>query len=63
MWSDEEGNNKLDLSNWPSTYMRTKFGGLGILNLQELNMYLIGSWIKRYIQDESTLWNKVVDSK
>jgi hypothetical protein len=30
--------------------MKKEFGGTGILNLQDLNLCLIGSWIKRYIQ-------------
>jgi hypothetical protein len=63
LWNDEEGNNKIHLANWPSVCMRKEFGGMGILNLQDLNLCLLGSWIKRYIQEEGTLWRKVIDSK
>jgi hypothetical protein len=63
LWNDEEGNNKIHLANWPSVCMRIFFGGLGIPNLQDLNICLLGSWVKRYVQGERTLWRKVIDSK
>lgn len=50
MWNDKEGNHKIHLANWSSICMKTDFGGLGIANLQDLNLCLLGSWIKRYIQ-------------
>jgi hypothetical protein len=43
--------------------MKKEFGGLGIPNPQDLNIYLIGSWIRRYINGEGSLWKKVVDAK
>jgi hypothetical protein len=43
--------------------MKKDFGGLGIPNLQDLNICLIGSCIKRYIQSEGDLWRKVLDAK
>jgi hypothetical protein len=39
------------------------FGGMGIPSLHDLNMCLIGSWIKRYIQGEDPSRKKVIDSK
>jgi hypothetical protein len=44
--------------------MKKDYGGLGIPNLQDLNICLVGSaWIKRYIHGEGSLWKKVVDAK
>jgi hypothetical protein len=63
MWNDEEGNHKTHLANWPSICMKKEFGGMGIQNLQGLNLCLIGSWIKRYIQGEGSLWKKVIVAK
>jgi hypothetical protein len=63
MWSYEEGNNNIHLANWPSICMKKDFGGLGIPNLQHLNICLIGSWIKTYIHSEGALWKKVLDAK
>jgi hypothetical protein len=31
--------------------------------LQDLNLCLIGSWIRRYINGEGSLWKKIVDAK
>jgi hypothetical protein len=62
-WNDEEGNHKIHLANWPSICMEKDFGGMGIPNLQDLNLCLIGSWIKRYIQGEGALWKRVIDAK
>jgi hypothetical protein len=36
---------------------------LGISNLQDLNICLIGSWVKRYIESEGALCKKVLDAK
>jgi hypothetical protein len=63
MWNDEEGNHKIHLANWPSICMKKDFGELGIPNLQDLNICLIGSWMKRYIQSEGALWRRVLDAK
>jgi hypothetical protein len=63
LWNDEEGNNEIHSANWPSVWMRKEFGGLCIPNLQELNLCLLESWIKRYIQGECTLLRKVIDNK
>ena len=63
MWNDEEGNHKIHLANWQSICMKKEFGGLGIPNLQDLNQCLLGSWVKRYIQGECSLWKRVVDAK
>jgi hypothetical protein len=52
MWNDDEGYHKIHLAKWPSVCMKNDFGGIGIPNLQDLNLCLIGSWIKRYIQGE-----------
>jgi hypothetical protein len=63
LWSDEEGSRKIHLANYSSIYMFKSYGGMGIPNLQYLNLYLLGSWIKRTIQAEGALWKKVIDAK
>lgn len=63
MWSDSEGTGKIHLANWPSICMRKEYGGMGVLNLQDMNLCLIGSWVKRYIVGEGSLLKKIVDSK
>jgi hypothetical protein len=61
LWSDEDGNRKINLANWPSICMKREFGGLGIPNLKDLNLCLLGSWIKRYIRAEGSIWKKIVE--
>ena len=39
------------------------FGGLGIPNLRDLNLCLLGSWVKRYHNDGGKLWKEVIDFK
>jgi hypothetical protein len=43
--------------------MEKDFGGLGVPNLRELNICLLGSWIRRYSLDKYKLWRQVVDYK
>lgn len=39
------------------------FGGLGIPDMRDLNLCLLGSWIKRYQADGGKMWRQVLDSK
>ena len=63
MWSDEEGNRKIHLANWQSICMKKEYGSLGVPNLSDLNLCLLGSWVKRYIRGEGSLWKKIIDAK
>jgi hypothetical protein len=51
-WDDYEGHKKLHLANWHLICMKKEFGGLG---LKDLNLCLLGSWVKWFIKDESRL--------
>jgi hypothetical protein len=35
--------------------MKKDYGGLGIPDMKDLNICLLGLWVKRYIKDESKL--------
>jgi hypothetical protein len=39
------------------------YEGVGIPNLRDLNMSLLGSWISRYQKDDGKLWKQIVDEK
>lgn len=43
LWNDFEGHRKLHLANWSLLSMKKDFGGLGIPNLQDLNLSLLAS--------------------
>jgi hypothetical protein len=38
-------------------------GGLGIPNLRDVNICLLASWLKRYINGEGKLWKTLIDKK
>jgi hypothetical protein len=63
LWSDHEGKHKYHLANWESISMMKEFGGVGVPNLRDLNMCLLGSWVKRYQDGRGKLWKEIVDVK
>jgi hypothetical protein len=63
LWNDFEGHRKLHLANWQLVCLNKDFGGLGIPNLRDLNMCLLGSWVKRYVHGDNKLWTGIVDRK
>ena len=63
LWNDFEGNRKLHLANWHLVCMKKEHGGLGVPNLRDVNLCLLGNWVKRYIMDEGKIWRNIVDKK
>lgn len=63
LWNDNDNNHGWHLANWVSISMCKGFGGLGIPDLGDLNICLLGSGIKRYQADEGKLWRQVIDDK
>ena len=47
---DELPSWKLYLPNWKLICKKKEFSGLGIPDLANVNLYLLGSWLKRYIK-------------
>jgi hypothetical protein len=43
--------------------MKKEFEGLGVPDLRELNLCLLGFWIRRYSQDNENFWKMLVDFK
>jgi hypothetical protein len=63
LWDDSDGNHKYHLVNWDVVSLHKDFGGLGIPSLRDLNISLLGSWIRRYQADNGKLWKEVIDFK
>ncbi|WVZ52969.1 hypothetical protein U9M48_003967 [Paspalum notatum var. saurae] len=63
LWNDMEGNRKFHLANWDMCAMCKEYGGLGVQNLKDLNVCLLGSWIKRYLSSDGKLWKELFDFK
>jgi hypothetical protein len=40
-----------------------RFWGLGIHELKDLNLCLLGSWVRKYITDKGKLCRSIVDKK
>jgi hypothetical protein len=34
-----------------------------VTNLRDLNICLLGSWVRRYAQDKDKLWRELIDFK
>jgi hypothetical protein len=51
LWNNDSDSYKYHLANWQLVSMRKEFGGLGVPNLRDLNICLLGSWVKRYFSD------------
>jgi hypothetical protein len=51
------------LASWQHVTIEKEFGGLGVPSLRELNLYLLGSWVRRYFLDEGKLWKQIIDFK
>ena len=63
LWNDYEGHGRIHLANWQLVSMKKEAGGLGIPDLRDLNLALLGSWVKRFIRDEGKLWHSVIRKK
>jgi hypothetical protein len=47
LWNDNEDKHTWYLANWESIIMCKEYGGVGIPNVRDLNIHLLGSWLKR----------------
>jgi hypothetical protein len=48
LWNDDLDCHRYHLAWWQHVNMEKEFGGLGVPNLRELNLCLLGSWVRRY---------------
>jgi hypothetical protein len=55
LWNNSEENHKYHLANWQHVCMKKEYGDLGVPNLRELNICLLGSWIRRYASDKDKI--------
>ena len=60
LWNNFEEHGKLHLANWKLVNMKKDYGGLGVPDLKDLNLVMLGSWVKRFILDEGKLWHQIM---
>jgi hypothetical protein len=63
LWNDTKDKRKLHLANWNLVCMPKAQGGLGIPCLRDVNICLLTSWLKRYINGDGKLRKNLIDSK
>jgi hypothetical protein len=61
LWNNDSDSHKYHLANWQLVSMRKEFSGLGVPNMRDLNICLLGSWLKRYCFDSEKIWKSLID--
>ena len=62
-WDNYEGHHKYHLASWGGVPLQKQHGGLGVPNIADMNLCLLGSWVKRYFLDQGKIWKQVIDAK
>jgi hypothetical protein len=55
LWNNNEECHKYHLANCQLVSLKRECGGLGVPNIKELNLCLLGSWVKRYAIDKEKI--------
>jgi hypothetical protein len=63
LWNSDSDNHRYHLASSKHVSMNQEFEGLGVPDLRELNLCLLGSWIRRHSQDNEKIWKMLVDFK
>jgi hypothetical protein len=63
LWNDGENAHKYHLASWKQVTIKKEYGVLGVPDLRELNLCLLGSWIRRYVVDKGKIWKQLIDFK
>jgi hypothetical protein len=61
LWNDDNESHRYHLASWQHVTMEKEFGGLGVPSLRELNLCLLGSWVRRYFVDNEETWKQLID--
>jgi hypothetical protein len=55
LWNSDGERHRYHLANWQQVSMKKEYGGLGVPNLRELNLCLLGSWVRKYCVDKEKI--------
>ncbi|CAJ2644200.1 unnamed protein product [Trifolium pratense] len=59
-WGGGEDLRKVSWINWNTICLRKEYGGLGVRQLREFNLALLGKWCWRMLVDREGLWFRVL---
>ncbi|CAJ2673056.1 unnamed protein product [Trifolium pratense] len=59
-WGGSEDLRKVSWINWNTIFLRKEYGGLGVRQLKEFNLALLGKWCWRMLVDREGLWFRVL---
>ncbi|CAJ2662943.1 unnamed protein product [Trifolium pratense] len=59
-WGGCEDSRKISWVSWKSVCLRKEYGGLGVRQLREFNIALLGKWCWRMLVDREGLWFRVL---
>jgi hypothetical protein len=62
LWQEEQGIRKYHLVNWETVCTPKDLGGLGVLNLELMNISLLCKWLWK-LENEEGLWQSVLKNK
>lgn len=62
VWQEDENVKKYHLVNWKDCCLPKDMGGLGILNLEIMNIALLAKWFWK-MENEKGLWQDILDEK
>jgi len=51
-WGGSEDYRKISWINWDTVFLKKEFGGLGVRQLREFNLSLLGKWCWRMLVDK-----------
>ncbi|GKU89787.1 hypothetical protein SLEP1_g3881 [Rubroshorea leprosula] len=63
LWGGMRERKKISWVNWERVCRKKEYGGLGVKDLRNFNMALLGKWWGRLVRGEDGLWSKVMSSK
>ncbi|GAU10927.1 hypothetical protein TSUD_426970, partial [Trifolium subterraneum] len=58
-----EESRKVSWVSWDSVCLRKEYGGLGVRQLREFNLALLGKWCWRMLVDREGLWFRVLAAR
>jgi hypothetical protein len=60
LWNDDVEARRYHLATWRMVTMKKEYGGLGVLDLREINLYLLASWISGYSRGEGKILKALI---